>query len=115
MSKPLAPNGEHITYQYQYRKCGKPTCNTCRNSQGHGPYWYAYWKTKGKIYSGYIGKTLPSNVTPTNGSIQPAKQSKMMSLSDAPRLASNAGDDAVPMRAHFFLASSSNTTLGENV
>jgi hypothetical protein len=54
------PKDQHITYQLQYRKCGKPTCNTCRNAQGHGPYWYAYWREGSRLRSGYIGKTPPS-------------------------------------------------------
>ena len=53
------PNDLHITYQLQYRKCGKSSCSTCRNSQGHGPYWYAYWREGSRLRSGYIGKVLP--------------------------------------------------------
>ena len=50
------PGDQHITYQLQYRKCGKPTCRTCREGQGHGPYWYAYWREGSRLRSGYIGK-----------------------------------------------------------
>ena len=50
------PGDQHITYQLQYRKCGKPTCRTCREGQGHGPYWYAYWHDGSRLKSGYIGK-----------------------------------------------------------
>ena len=50
------PGDQHITYQLQYRKCGKPTCRTCREGQGHGPYWYAYWHGGSRLKSGYIGK-----------------------------------------------------------
>lgn len=53
------PSGQHITYQLQYRKCGKTTCSTCRNGQGHGPYWYAYWREGSRLRSGYIGKVHP--------------------------------------------------------
>jgi hypothetical protein len=56
------PTDQHITYQLQYRKCGKPTCGTCKNGAGHGPYWYAYWREGAKLRSGYIGKTQPANV-----------------------------------------------------
>jgi len=52
------PKHKHITYQLQYRKCGKPNCRTCRTSQGHGPYWYAYWYEGPRLRSGYIGKSL---------------------------------------------------------
>jgi hypothetical protein len=54
------PKDQHITYQRQYRKCGKAACSTCRNGQGHGPYWYAYWREGSRLRSGYIGKTHPS-------------------------------------------------------
>ncbi len=50
------PGDRHITYQLQYRKCGKPTCRTCREGQGHGPYWYAFWREGSRLRSGYIGK-----------------------------------------------------------
>ena len=53
------PNDQHITYQLQYRKCGKASCSTCRDGQGHGPYWYAYWREGTRLRSGYIGKEQP--------------------------------------------------------
>jgi hypothetical protein len=56
------PADQHITYQLQYRKCGKPTCGTCKTSIGHGPYWYAYWRDGARLRSGYIGKVQPTAV-----------------------------------------------------
>jgi len=56
------PADQHITYQLQYRKCGKPTCGTCKTGIGHGPYWYAYWRDGAKLRSGYIGKVQPMAV-----------------------------------------------------
>jgi hypothetical protein len=56
------PTDLHITYQLQYRKCGKPTCGTCKRGPGHGPYWYAYWREGNKLRSGYIGKTQPTGI-----------------------------------------------------
>jgi hypothetical protein len=53
------PSDQHITYQLQYRKCGKASCSTCRNGQGHGPYWYAYWREGARLRSGYVGKIHP--------------------------------------------------------
>jgi len=50
------PGDQHITYQLQFRKCGKRTCRTCSEGQGHGPYWYAYWREGSRLKSGYIGK-----------------------------------------------------------
>jgi hypothetical protein len=58
------PNDQHITYQLQFRKCGKASCSTCHNSQGHGPYWYAYWRDGARLRSGYIGKISPTSSTP---------------------------------------------------
>lgn len=57
------PSGQHITYQLQYRKCGKPSCSTCRDGQGHGPYWYAYWREGARLRSGYVGKTPPDEMS----------------------------------------------------
>lgn len=54
------PNDQHITYQLQFRKCGKASCSTCRNGQGHGPYWYAYWRDGSRLRSGYVGKLHPT-------------------------------------------------------
>jgi hypothetical protein len=48
-----------ISYQHQYRKCGKALCIHCTNGEGHGPYWYAYWREDGKVKSKYIGKAKP--------------------------------------------------------
>ncbi len=57
------PEGQHITYQLQYRKCGKASCGTCKRGPGHGPYWYAYWREGSKLRSGYVGKTQPAGVS----------------------------------------------------
>lgn len=64
------PENTRITYQYQYRRCNKPSC-VCKKdlAKRHGPYWYAYWydaKTK-KLCSAYIGKTPPSAVAAGSG------------------------------------------------
>jgi len=45
-----------VTYQLERIKCGKRRCGTCRSGVLHGPYWYAYWKAKGRTRSKYIGK-----------------------------------------------------------
>ena len=59
------PGDQHITYQLQYRKCGKPTCRTCHEGQGHGPYWYAYWREGSRLRSGYVGKVHPNQQKPS--------------------------------------------------
>ena len=58
------PTDQHITYQLQFRKCGKASCSTCRNGQGHGPYWYAYWREGPRLRSGYVGKSRPDAQKP---------------------------------------------------
>jgi hypothetical protein len=58
------PADIHITYQLQFRKCGKPRCGTCKDGAGHGPYWYAYWREGSRLRSGYIGKHVPSSLSP---------------------------------------------------
>jgi hypothetical protein len=67
------PSDQHITYQLQYRKCGKTSCSTCRNGQGHGPYWYAYWREGSRLRSGYVGKVHPHL---KNSAGSPNKQNK---------------------------------------
>ena len=52
-----APTG--TLYQLEYKRCGKPTCRCAQpGGQGHGPYWYAYWREGGKARSRYLGKAL---------------------------------------------------------
>ena len=66
------PADQHITYQLQFRKCGKPSCSTCRDGQGHGPYWYAYWREGSRLRSGYVGK--PAEVAPPSGETAPRRR-----------------------------------------
>lgn len=42
-----------VTYQLERVQCGKK-CNGCP----HGPYWYGYYRSAGRVVSKYIGKTL---------------------------------------------------------
>lgn len=58
------PANQHISYQLQSRKCGKPTCKKCQNGGAHGPYWYAYWRENGRMKSGYVGKNPPPEAAP---------------------------------------------------
>ncbi|MBV9082190.1 MAG: hypothetical protein JOZ62_05920 [Acidobacteriaceae bacterium] len=46
------------TYRLELVKCGKAQCKVCRGGPAHGPYWYVYWKQKGRTGSEYIGKKL---------------------------------------------------------
>jgi hypothetical protein len=47
------PTNQRVSYQLQYRTCGK--CSTCRNGGKHGPYTYAFWREGGRLRSAYIG------------------------------------------------------------
>lgn len=50
------------TYQQEKRRCGKAGCRCVVGEVaevGHGPYWYAYWKKRGKVRSQYVGKKAP--------------------------------------------------------
>lgn len=52
-----------ITYQEQFRRCGKHGCH-CREGQRHGPYLYAYWREGGRLVSKYLGKILAATALP---------------------------------------------------
>lgn len=56
------PVGKTVTYQLEYRKCGKASCKKCKQERGHGPYWYAKWREDGRVKSKYMGKTPPAGV-----------------------------------------------------
>lgn len=40
----------------EYRRCGCPTCRTCRDGKGHGPYLYAVWREGPKVKRKYLGR-----------------------------------------------------------
>jgi len=48
-----------VTYQQRYVWCGKMTCE-----RWHGPYWYAFFKTRGRntTRAKYLGRMLPPSV-----------------------------------------------------
>jgi hypothetical protein len=73
------PSQHHITYQQQYRKCGKPSCRTCRSGPGHGPYWYAYWREGPHLRSAYIGKAGPALLETPLGSSTPESRKERRS------------------------------------
>jgi hypothetical protein len=45
------------TMRLEMVKCGKARCKKCERGEGHGPYWYLYFRRNGKLTSRYIGKT----------------------------------------------------------
>lgn len=46
-----------VSYRLEHVRCGKAGCTRCP----HGPYWYAYWRERGRMRSRYIGKSLPDD------------------------------------------------------
>lgn len=49
------------TVRREYRKCGKENCRKCSEGEGHGRYFYRYYRDEpnGKLKSEYLGKELP--------------------------------------------------------
>ncbi len=54
-----------VSYRKYFKKCGRPWCTVCQLGEGHGPYWYAYWRENGRSYRTYIGRKLQL-IAPTN-------------------------------------------------
>ena len=50
------------TLRLEKVKCGKNRCKKCERGEGHGPYWYLYFRRNGKLTSRYIGKTIPEDI-----------------------------------------------------
>lgn len=61
-STPPADFNRRYSYQEQYRKCNKARCGTCNSGNGHGPYWYAYYRDGSKIRSVYLGNHDPRSI-----------------------------------------------------
>jgi hypothetical protein len=50
------------TLRLEMVKCGKDRCKKCAAGEGHGPYWYLYFRKNGKLTSRYIGKMIPDDL-----------------------------------------------------
>lgn len=48
------------TLRCEWVNCNKSDCRGCP----HGPYWYAYWRERGKLKKRYIGKGRPHHDAP---------------------------------------------------
>lgn len=53
-------------FRKEYVICGKPACwcahvgkRKANGRLGHGPYWYGYWREKGRLRKRYFGKNKP--------------------------------------------------------
>lgn len=64
LSRPIPANRVQLTYREEWVRCGKAKCRKCSEGQGHGPYWYAYWREAGKVKKKYLGKTAPGRDMP---------------------------------------------------
>lgn len=53
---------DRASIQSQYRKCSSKYCTTCKSGQRHGPYYVAFKTYKRRVFSMYIGKTLPADM-----------------------------------------------------
>jgi hypothetical protein len=38
------------------RRCGRETCSTCTEGNGHGPYLYAVWREGTRVRRKYLGR-----------------------------------------------------------
>lgn len=82
-------NGK-IVYRQQFTRCGKERCRKCREGEGHGPYWYAYWNENGRTKSKYIGLRLPPELVHAQDSVVENKiESKVESEPISPALHDN--------------------------
>jgi hypothetical protein len=54
--------GSAGTLRSEMVKCGKTRCRKCERGEGHGPYWYLYFRRNGKLTSRYIGKMIPEEL-----------------------------------------------------
>jgi len=50
------------TLRLEMVKCGKARCKKCERGEGHGPYWYLYFRRNGKLTSKYLGKIIPDEL-----------------------------------------------------
>ena len=78
MSADQLPDDREVTYELQYRRCGREHCR-CRDptdNPGHGPYWYAFYRVRDghggtRVKSVYVGKPTDDGRIP-DGNHQPA-------------------------------------------
>lgn len=47
---------ENHALRREYRRCGKPNCERCREGPGHGPYLYAVWREGRRVRRKYLGR-----------------------------------------------------------
>src|SRR5437660_11626508 len=78
-----------VTYRKQYTRCGKERCRKCKEGDGHGPYWYAYWSEKVRTISKYIGIHLPPGIDierQTAGGVKAGKEVPLPAANKSSRI-----------------------------
>lgn len=63
-----------LHFRRQYVRCGRGHCKRCP----HGPYWYTYAKSQGKMSKKYVGKELPEPVKAEVIRLWPAIAERLM-------------------------------------
>lgn len=69
---------EYVHYRRQYVRCGRK-CKRCP----HGPYWYAYQKSNGKLSKTYIGRELPEQVVARVRQLWPELADRLLTHADS--------------------------------
>ena len=77
LSKPLDKTADFtLDFQgaiyVQYRRCGKKNCH-CATGEKHGPYYFRFWRTGGKLLTKYIKR---ADVEQTRAACERNRQSK---------------------------------------
>lgn len=66
-------------YRNQFTKCGRLGCKKCP----HGPYWYKYQRSGGKMKKRYIGRQLPEEVIAEMRRLWPGLADRLISHADS--------------------------------
>lgn len=84
--------------RFEYTKCGK--CSRCADGRYvHGPYWYLYEYTGGKMKSTYVGRRVTDGVASAHGAPGLAgKRPEDVYPREVERLRAGAGGCATALR-----------------
>jgi DNA-binding SARP family transcriptional activator len=89
-----------VTYRQQYTRCGKERCHKCKEGNGHGPYWYAYWSESGRTVSKYIGIHLPDHLELEQETHTNKKKTKNISATSLSQKETGTSTRIAHQRAH---------------
>jgi hypothetical protein len=75
LADPLHVGG--VTYQQRMVRCGRDVCKKCAGGRfGHGPYWYAFWRSGQRTRSKYVGRELPAEISAAVKTSRAVRRSK---------------------------------------